>query len=160
MSRLQTGSLEVDTVPVGLEEVVPLALGSLGSVADDVVVDVPDGLPRVQADPGLLERAVANVVANAIRHGAGSPVRIVAGRAGDTIDLRVADRGPGVPPAARESVFRPFQRLGDAPAGEGVGLGLAVARGFVGAMGGEIELEDTPGGGLTVVIRLALGEEP
>ena len=147
MSRLQTGALDVDTLPIGLEEVVPAALRSIGEPADRVVVDVPGDLPRVDADPGLLERALANVLANAIGHGGGAPVRLTAGPAGGMVDLRVCDRGPGVPPASREAMFRPFQRLGDAPSGEGIGLGLAVARGFVQAMGGAVEVEDTPGGG-------------
>ena len=67
------------------------------------------------------------------------------------VALHVVDRGPGIPPAERERVFEPFQRLGDAGEATGVGLGLAVARGFVEAIGGELELDDTPGGGLTIV---------
>ena len=100
MSRLQTGALDVDTLPIGLEDVVPAALRSIGEPADRVVVDVPGDLPRVDADPGLLERALANVLANAIGHGGGAPVRLTAGPAGGMIDLRVCDRGPGVPPAS------------------------------------------------------------
>jgi two-component system sensor histidine kinase KdpD len=72
----------------------------------------------------------------------------------------VADRGPGVPEVDRERVFAPFQRLGDAPAGQGVGLGLAVARGLTEAMGGTLTAEDTPGGGLTMVLSLAPAELP
>ena len=72
--------------------------------------------------------------------------------AGGRVELRVVDRGPGIPLADRDRVFEPFQRLGDRPAGDGVGLGLAVARGFVEAMGGELRIEDTPGGGLTMVV--------
>jgi two-component system sensor histidine kinase KdpD len=85
-------------------------------------------------------------------------VRVDAGRADDRIDLRIVDRGPGVPRAQRESMFRPFQRLGDSPQDGGVGLGLAVAKGFVEAMDGTIEVEDTPGGGLTVILRLRAAE--
>jgi two-component system sensor histidine kinase KdpD len=156
MSRLQTGALEVTTTSVGLDEVVPAALTSVAALPDAVVVDVPESLPRVEADPGLLERALANVVANALRASvaADMPVRIDAGVVGDTVDVRVVDRGPGVPPAERERIFVPFQRLGDSSSGEGVGLGLAVAKGFVEAMGGTIEVEDTPGGGVTMVLRL------
>jgi two-component system sensor histidine kinase KdpD len=155
MSRLQTGALQVDPSPVGLDEVVPAALRSLGAAADEVEVRVPETLPRVAADPGLLERAVANVVANAVRHAPpGTIVHLDAGAVDDRVDLRVVDRGPGVPRAERDAMFRPFQRLGDAPQDDGVGLGLAVAKGFVEAMDGEIEIEDTPGGGLTVVLRL------
>ena len=81
-------------------------------------------------------------------------MRIGAGVVGDKVELRVIDRGPGIPPSERERVFLPFQRLGDHGSETGVGLGLAVARGFVEAMGGEISVEDTPGGGLTMVIAL------
>jgi two-component system sensor histidine kinase KdpD len=82
-------------------------------------------------------------------------VRVEAGAVGDRVDLRVIDHGPGVPAAQHDRIFQPFQRLGDhSRNGNGVGLGLAVARGFVEAMGGEIEVEDTPGGGLTMVIGM------
>ncbi len=156
MSRLQTGALEVERVPVGLEEVVPAALTSLAGELDQVVVDVPESLPRVAADPGLLERALANVIGNALRASAGNgtPVRIDACLVGNTVDVRVVDRGRGIPADERDRIFQPFQRLGDASAGEGVGLGLAVAKGFVEAMGGAIEVEDTPGGGLTMILQL------
>ena len=159
MSRLQTGSLEVSLTPVGVDEVIPAALASIGARADAVDVDVDESHPRVLADPGLLERALANVVANALSHSPdGVPVRVVAGIAGNGVDVRVVDCGPGVPPADRERMFLPFQRLGDVANGDGVGLGLAVARGFVEAMGGEVEAEDTPGGGLTMVFRLKAAE--
>ena len=154
MSRLQTGALQIDASAIGLDEIVPAALRSLGSRADAVEVDVAETLPRVHADPGLLERAIANVVANALAHGGGAPVRVVAGSAGDRVDLRVVDRGPGVPRDQHEGMFVPFQRLGDSAGVEGVGLGLAVARGFVEAMAGVVEVEDTPGGGLTLIFRL------
>jgi two-component system sensor histidine kinase KdpD len=88
----------------------------------------------------------------------GSPPRVTAGVVDGTLDVRVVDRGPGVPPAERDRLFKPFQRLGDFGYGEGVGLGLAVAKGFVEAMGGEIEADDTPGGGLTIVARLKVAE--
>ena len=96
MSRLQTGALRVDASAIGLDEVVPAALRSIGARAEEIEVEVPETLPRVVADPGLLERAVANVVENALAHGAGSGVRVVAGVVEDGVDLRVVDRGPGV----------------------------------------------------------------
>jgi two-component system sensor histidine kinase KdpD len=154
MSRLQTGALRQDAQPVGYEEVVPAALASLSSPTGDVQVVVDADLPRVLADPALLERAVANLTANAVAASPpGAPVRIEAGAVGGRVDLRIVDRGPGIPLADRERIFEPFQRLGDSGAG-GVGLGLAVARGFVEAMGGELLLDDTPGGGTTMVIAL------
>ena len=155
MSRLQTGALEVHTEPVDLDEVLPAALRSLGSRAADVALDVPDSLPPVLADAGLLERALANVIANAAAHSPEQAApRIAAGSVDGGVDVRIADRGQGVPQAERERMFLPFQRLGDSSRRDGVGLGLAVAKGFVEAMGGTIEVEDTPGGGLTVIVRL------
>jgi two-component system sensor histidine kinase KdpD len=159
MSRLNAGAVEITASPVGLEEVLPAALRSLGARNDSVDLDVPETLPRVLADRGLLERALANVIENAIRFSPpGTPTRVTAGLVDGVVDVRVVDRGPGVPEADRERLFMPFQRLGDSATGEGVGLGLAVAKGFVEAMGGELEVEDTPGGGLTIVARLRAAE--
>jgi two-component system sensor histidine kinase KdpD len=159
MSRLQAGGLEISATPVGLEEVLPAALRSLGAGDDSVHLEVSDSLPRVLADAGLLERALANLIQNALRYSPpDTPTRVTAGAIDGLVDVRVTDRGPGVPPADRERLFLPFQRLGDSTQGEGVGLGLAVAKGFVEAMGGEIEVEDTPGGGLTFVVRLRAAE--
>jgi two-component system sensor histidine kinase KdpD len=155
MSRLQSDALQINAVPVGLEQVVPAALQSLGIDEDSLELDVPETLPRVLADPGLLERALANVIQNAIRFSPpDAPPRVTAGAVNGIVDVRIVDRGPGVHEADRERLFVAFQRLGDSGHGEGVGLGLAVARGFVEAMGGDIEVEDTPGGGLTVILRL------
>jgi len=155
MSRLQTGAVTLLLRAVGLEEVVPTALLSLPPQVVAPVVDVPEDLPRVRADAALLERVIANVVANALTHAScEQPVRIEAGAVPGAVDLRIVDRGPGIRPASRAAATQPFQRLGDSPRGNGVGLGLAVAKGFTEAMGGELSLEDTPGGGLTVVLRL------
>jgi two-component system sensor histidine kinase KdpD len=163
MSRLRTGTVAPRTRPTGLDEVVPLALAAVPPGA--VRLEIPEDLPLVPADPGLLERVVANLVENAVTWSPpGVPVTVRA----DVLDLpgarrlevRVADRGPGLPPEARESVFQPFQRYGDAPRGTGVGLGLAVARGFTEAMRGELTMEDTPGGGLTTVVSLPLPAAP
>ena len=160
MSRLNAGALEISATPVGLEEVLPVALRSLGLADGAVRLDVADSLPRVLADPGLLERAIANLIQNAVRYSPpGSVPRVTAGAVDGLVDLRIADRGPGIPAAERDQLFVPFQRLGDTSP-QGVGLGLAVAKGFVEAMGGEIETEDTPGGGLTVVVRLPAAQEP
>ena len=151
MSRLQTGAVNPLRRSVSLDEVV---------VVPGAEVDIPESLPPVLADPGLLERAVANLVSNALRHGGGSSVVVRASALGQRVEVRVVDTGPGVPESDRERIFAPFQRLGDRPAGNGVGLGLAVARGFVEAMGGTLEPEDTPGGGLTMVISLPVAPAP
>jgi two-component system sensor histidine kinase KdpD len=154
MSRLQAGAVEVVNRPVFLEDVVAQALASL-SEAPNVDVAVPETIPPVNADPALLERAVANVVANAVAWSpAGVPARVEAGEVGGRVHLRVIDRGPGIAAEDRAKVFEPFQRLGDRSTQAGVGLGLAVSRGFVRAVGGDLRLDDTPGGGLTVVLDL------
>ena len=139
---------------MGLEEVVPAALASLGHRAGRVEATVDD-LLAVVADPVLLERVVANLVSNALSWSPPDrPVRVEAGAVAGRVDLRVVDRGPGIAPGDRERVFLPFQRLGDQHTTNGVGLGLAVARGFVDAMGGELTIEDTAGGGTTFVVSL------
>jgi two-component system, OmpR family, sensor histidine kinase KdpD len=138
---------------VDLDEVVPMALG--GVPQDAVALDIPETLPVILADPGLLERVVANVVENAVKYAPDDGrVLVSASALHDRVELRIADRGPGVPESAKDRIFEPFQRYGDAPRGAGVGLGLAVARGFAEAMGGTLVADDTPGGGLTMVLVL------
>ena len=107
------------------------------------------------ADPAIMERVIVNLVGNALRYApAGSPFRLTASALGNRVQLRVIDCGPGIPEADRERAFRPFRRLGDTSKTTGVGLGLAVSRGLTEAMGGAVEPEETPGGGLTMVVSL------
>lgn len=134
---------------------VPLALGGVPDPEETVLLDIPENVPMVSVDKGLLERSVANVVENAVKYSpAGEPVLVSASAIADRVEVRVVDRGPGVPDEAKHRIFEPFQRYGDTPRGAGVGLGLAVARGFAEAMGGTLTAEDTPGGGLTMVLTL------
>ncbi|MEV7380953.1 sensor histidine kinase KdpD [Streptomyces lydicus] len=161
MSRLQTGTVTPLIREIDLDEVVPMALG--GVPEDSVTLDIPEELPMVAVDPGLLERSVANLVENAVKYSPdGEGVLVAASALGDRVELRIADRGPGVPDSAKDRIFEPFQRYGDVPRGAGVGLGLAVARGFAEAMGGTLAAEDTPGGGMTMVLtlRAAAGRTP
>jgi two-component system sensor histidine kinase KdpD len=150
MSRLQTGAVQPVFTEVGLDDVVRQAAVGLGG-ADRLRAAGP--LPDVRADVGLLERVVANLVSNALRHTDGA-VEVAGARNGPRVRLSVVDHGPGVPVEQRTRMFEPFQRLGD-HGGEGVGLGLAVARGLAEAQGGTLVVEDTPGGGLTMVLELA-----
>ncbi|BEP15067.1 hypothetical protein acdb102_33780 [Acidothermaceae bacterium B102] len=153
LSRLQTGSLHPSVRPTSLEEVAPLALRGL---AGPVRLDLPEDLPLVGTDPGLLERVLANVLANAVRYSpAGRPPTLTARADTTGVTVEVVDHGPGIPAAAKVRAFEAFQRLDDRSSG-GVGLGLAVARGFMEAMGGTIRAFDTDGGGLTMQVRLPL----
>ncbi|WP_280718164.1 sensor histidine kinase KdpD [Kitasatospora sp. MAP5-34] len=164
MSRLQTGTVTPLIQETDLDEVVPFALG--GVPLESVKLDVPETLPMIHADAGLLERSLANLIENAVKYSPdGVKVLVKAGSlhppgGPGRVELRIVDRGPGVPEEAKERIFAPFQRYGDAPRGAGVGLGLAVARGFVEAMGGTVAAEDTPGGGLTMVVTLPAVDLP
>lgn len=154
MSRIQMGAVTAHVDEVELEPTIVAATGSLVG-RDRVDITTADGADVVAADAGLLERVMANVIANAITYAAPhTRINVVAARVGDRVVVRVVDRGPGVPAAQRSRLFEPFQRLGDVPRGEGIGLGLAVARGLTESMGGTLTAEDTPGGGLTVVLDL------
>lgn len=160
-SRLAGGVVRPELKLVYTEEAVQRALLSISRGAtgfgpgglDRVRVDVGDAV--VMADVGLLERVLANLIDNALRYAPNSVIRVNAGRVADRVLINIIDSGPGVPRGAEETMFDPFQRLGDRENRSGVGLGLSVARGFIEAMGGTISATDTPGGGLTVVIDLA-----
>ncbi|HEY3014620.1 MAG TPA: DUF4118 domain-containing protein [Nocardioides sp.] len=155
MSRLNAGALSIDAQPTAVDEVIARSLDDLGPDGRRVVVDAPDGLPPVLADPGLLERVLANLLANALRHSpAATPPHVTSSRLGERVEVRVVDQGPGIPPDDWERVFLPFQRLGDTDNTVGVGLGLALSRGLTEVMGGSLSPEETPGGGLTMVVSL------
>lgn len=159
MSRLQAGALGVAPVAVGVEEVVPQALDDLGPSGRDVTAHIPDDLPEVFADPGLFERVVVNLTANAQRFSAADrPPVVTASAHGNTVEVRVIDHGPGIPPDRWDDVFLPFQRLRDRDNHTGVGLGLALSRGLTEAMGGALTPEETPGGGLTMIVTLPAAE--
>ncbi len=158
-SRLETGTLAVQLVTVRLHDAVEASMCSLTHHPADVRVDVPTTLPAALADRSLLERALANLVDNARRYSPPeAPIAITAARLGAELHLCVIDRGPGIPADRRGEVVAPFQRLDDTGT-DGVGLGLAIADGFVRAMRGRLLLDDTPGGGLTATIVLPLAED-
>jgi two-component system sensor histidine kinase KdpD len=152
MSRLQAGSLDPFLRAIAVDEVAPVALRGLDD-AEHLNIVVPDDLPLVRADPGLLERVLANLFSNALRHSPPDMHPLLRAREeGSRVVLDVIDHGPGVPASLREEIFQPFARLDKHS--PGVGLGLAVAKGFAEAMGGSIVAVDTPGGGLTVRVTL------
>ena len=155
VSRIQAGVLGVSISPVVLDDVVLLALDELALSPGDVQLDLGQGIRAARADAVLLERVVVNLLANALRFSPkGSPPIIVTCEFLGHVELRVIDSGPGIPLERRDQVFVPFQRLGDTDNTTGVGLGLSIAKGFVEAMGGKLEVENTPGGGLTMVVAL------
>ena len=154
MSRLQTGALEVSAAVVLARRGACRGPREHRRRRRRVVLDVPEDIPPVLGDEALLERAVANIIANALAY---SPRRAGARdrrRRCPGVDVRVVDRGPGVPPHERERIFQPFQRLGDTRRRDGVGLGLADREGLRRGDGRYDQADDTPGGGLTIVVRL------
>ncbi|WP_427015392.1 DUF4118 domain-containing protein [Pseudarthrobacter sp. P1] len=167
MSRLSADTVTPLLEPVSWRDVLPEALR--GVPAGRVLLQLPANMPPVDADAGMLERVLANIVENALKYAPDSEILIVGavGGAGwatiegqPASELRIIDRGRGVPADAVVAMFQPFQRLDDvsygAAGGTGVGLGLAVAKGFMETMGGVLEAEQTPGGGLTMVVRLPI----
>uniref|UniRef100_UPI00405352E5 ATP-binding protein n=1 Tax=Microbacterium sp. LWH13-1.2 TaxID=3135260 RepID=UPI00405352E5 len=161
VSRVQAGVLAVSTMRLDVAGPVLAAVDELGLGPSDVELALDAGLPAVSADPVLLQRVLVNVIANAHRHSpADSRVIVSTSTIGDHVEIRVIDRGSGVPAEKRDEIFQPFQRLGDTDNTTGLGLGLALSRGFAEGMGGTLTPEDTPGGGLTMVISLPLAAEP
>jgi two-component system sensor histidine kinase KdpD len=166
-SRLQAGVVSTALERVRLEELIGSALLDLGRL-DAVELDIPEDLPDVLADVGLAERVLANVLENALRHGHGGTVTVrgALGEVPGTVLCDVVDQGPGVPPGSEAALFAPFTRLAEdaGPLGDrgasGLGLGLAVARGFAEAMHGSLTAHPTPGGGLTLQLALQLAPSP
>jgi two-component system sensor histidine kinase KdpD len=160
MSRIQAGAVRLDLVPTDVADVAAAALALVDRRGREVEVDLTDA-PLVVSDPDLLERVLSNLVDNACKWGPpDQPVTVDADAVGDLLTLRVADRGPGIPRDHRAAAFAPFQRLGDRAGVEGTGLGLAIAHGFVEAMGGSLEIDDTPGGGTTLLLTLPVATAP
>lgn len=154
MSRLQTGAIKANLAAVDLVTAADWALKPLIG-HERIDARLPSDLPAVLVDSGLLDRVLANICENALKYApTGAPIVVDASATADRVLVRIADSGPGIPESAREMLFAPFQRLGDIPKGDGVGLGLAVAKGLTEAMGGTLSAEDTAGGGLTFVLDL------
>lgn len=153
VSRLQAGVLAVNLADVAVEDVLPGALEELGVAPGRIELDIREPVPPVRADPVLLQRVVVNLLANALRY-ATAPPRLSLSSFDGQVQIRIADTGPGVADDRKGSLFEPFQREGDTDNSTGIGLGLALSRGFVEGMGGALTPEDTPGGGLTMVVSL------
>ncbi|GAA4194987.1 sensor histidine kinase KdpD [Streptosporangium oxazolinicum] len=161
MSRLQAGVLGLTLEPTALGDVVPRAVDDLGHLSRRIETDLSAELPEVVADQALLERILVNLMSNAVRYSPGGrKVLVTASEYGDHVEIRVVDRGTGIPPDAYDRVFMPFQRLGDRDNHTGVGLGLALSRGLAEAMAGTLLPDETPGGGLTMILTLPVSSRP
>jgi two-component system sensor histidine kinase KdpD len=166
-SRLQAGVVSAAVERVRLEELAGQALLDLDGLGA-VVLDIPEDLPDVLADLGLAERVLANVLENALRHDPTGRVTVrgTVGPSPGTVVCDVIDHGPGLPPGSDAVLFSPFTRLDDGSDARGdrgvggLGLGLAVARGFAEAMRGELIPLPTPGGGLTMRLTLPVAPAP
>jgi two-component system sensor histidine kinase KdpD len=155
VSRLESGSAEPRREPIDLAGVLEAARESLGEEGATVKLSVDAEAPELVADPVQLERAFANLLANGVRHGGGRPVLVRSRETGGRLVVRVVDQGPGIPVQERQRIFEPFYR---SESSQGAGLGLAIAKGFVEANGGEIEVEAVPGQGSTFVVSFPLTE--
>lgn len=161
VSRLQAGALPIAILPTDPASAIAPALDELGLGPTEVRLALAHDEHVVGADPVLLQRALVNLLANAARHSPPDrPVTLTTSTFGSRLQIRIIDHGPGIPPDRHDDVFVPFQRLGDTDNTSGLGLGLALSRGFVEAMHGSLTPEDTPGGGLTMVVSLPLAPLP
>jgi two-component system, OmpR family, sensor histidine kinase KdpD len=162
MSRIEAGALDPRLVESSVAEVVgPVLRRARAASRQRVDVDVPEELPPVLVDPVRLDQVLTNLLDNARSYAAASPVQVVARRAGDSVELRVVDHGPGIPGPERERVFDQFYRLkGGGRRPEGTGMGLAICRGIVEAHGGSLRVETTPGGGASFVLTLPVSPRP
>jgi len=160
MSRLQAGAIGLRLSEIGLDDIVPPIVESLGEHTGSVDIQLPVDLPDVEADTGLLERILVNVIENALHYsGPNTIVTVTAAERDGDVDLHIIDHGRGIPTGDHERVFVPFQRLGDRDNTIGVGLGLALSRGLAEAMGGRLTLTDTPGGGVTMTLTLPSADQ-
>jgi two-component system sensor histidine kinase KdpD len=157
VSRVQAGALAVSLESVDVADVLPAVLADLDAGPDEATLEVPEALPPVRADPVLLQRVLVNLLSNALRYSpAGRAPVLALSTFGDVLQARVIDHGPGVDEERRSTMFEPFQHDSDTSTSGGIGLGLALSRGFAEGMGASLEAEDTPGGGLTMVLALPL----
>jgi two-component system sensor histidine kinase KdpD len=159
LSKIRAGAMIPAREPIAVDETVAAVVARLSPKLEGVRISlaIRPNLPDVLADPMQVDQVLTNLLENAIGHSPrGGEVRLSATRYRDMIQIRVADRGPGVPPAERERVFEAFYRGHPASGRPGSGLGLAIARAIVVEHGGRIWVEGAPGGGTVVVFELPL----
>ncbi len=158
VSRLESGGAEPHRVTVDLAAILTAAIDSIGAEGNQVKLSLDPELPPLLVDATQLERAFANLLENGFSHGADRPVLVRSRRTGGRLVVRVVDQGPGIPEPERARIFEPFYRR-EGGSDRGVGLGLAIAKGFIEANGGEIAVESVPGQGSTFVVSFPVGED-
>jgi signal transduction histidine kinase len=147
MGRLERGAHAFKIEETDLNEVVREAAGAVGRL------ELAPDLPPARIDRTATRQVVANLVGNAIKYGGDpSAIEVRTRRASRGVAVEVCDRGPGIPPAQRKKVFEAYHRLSEAP--RGVGLGLALVKGFVEGQGGTVEVSERPGGGSVFTVTL------
>ncbi len=156
LSRLEAGTAEPHQEWCAIEEVVEAAGEGVRLQGAKLDVQLDRDLPLLEMDSAQLERAIGNLLENAVRYSDGQPVSVRAHVSGARVLVRISDHGPGIPKEELERIFEPFYRVNGAGHG-GSGLGLAIARGFVEANGGRLRAQSLPGQGATFVIELPLG---
>jgi two-component system, OmpR family, sensor histidine kinase KdpD len=155
LSRLEAGAAAPRREPWTIDGLVARVLDAVESGGERIRVEVPTDVPPVEVDPSQIERALANVLENALKFTpAELPVVLRAESRDGEVEIRVVDAGPGIPAHERERVFEPFVRGVGATGDRGSGLGLAIARGFANVNGGRLWVEEGPGGGAVFVLAL------
>ncbi|KDA04694.1 histidine kinase [Microbacterium sp. CH12i] len=161
VSRVQAGVLAVSATRMDAVDSILAALDELSLGPSDIELALDSELPPLRADPVLLQRVLVNLLANALAYAPkDTPVTITTRHVGEHAEIRIIDHGVGVPLERHDSIFQPFQRYGDTDNATGLGLGLALSKGFTEGMGGSLTPDDTPGGGLTMVVSLPLMTKP
>jgi two-component system sensor histidine kinase KdpD len=162
LARMRAGAAVPSTEPVWIQDLVGAVLARMRRRLDgfNVRINLRPDLPEISADPMQVDQVLTNILENAARFSpAGGEITVSAARWHDSVHVRIADRGPGIPPEERSRVFEEFYRR-DAGAGRGgSGLGLAIARAVVVAHGGRIWAEGSPGGGAAVVFELPIARD-
>jgi two-component system sensor histidine kinase KdpD len=157
LSRMRAGAVTPSKAPTAVDELIEGVVARSGSLLKDhdIRLMLRENLPEIPLDLVQIDQALTNVIENAARFTPpGRRITVAAARWRDGVQVRIADRGPGIPREERERVFEPFVR-GEGSAG--TGLGLAISRAIVEAHGGTIRVSDEPGGGTAVVIELPGG---
>jgi two-component system sensor histidine kinase KdpD len=161
LSRLEADGAAPRPQWCSLDEVLRAAADGVAAPPDTFRLRLSPGLPLVRADASQLERAFANLLDNAARHGRGHPVLIRASAVRSRVLVRIVDQGPGIALAEQERIFEPFYLAErDRASRRGSGLGLAIARGFVEVNGGRVWVESLPGQGASFVVELPLEPQP